>query len=223
MSFKPDPNKRAQEAIFSSKLNKSNHPSLNFTNTIGTQSTTHKHLGMILDAKLNFQNHFKYELIKRAGVLRLHKILTRPPLLTIYKSLTRSYLDYGNIIYGKAYNVSFHQNLGIIQYNTALAIRGAVIETSKEKLYQELGLESLEKTRWYQKVWRSLTDNLKYLRNITPENKLRQTNFNEKTTFSLWKLGQYYGPKCVIYIWKGFQSQKRFITQFMLQHITILL
>ena len=33
-----------------------------------------------------------------------------------------------------------------------LAITGAIRETSKEKFYQELGLESLEKRRWYRKL-----------------------------------------------------------------------
>ena len=36
---------------------------------------------------------------------------------------------------------SFHQKLGSIQYNAALAVTGAIRDTSKEKLYQELGLE----------------------------------------------------------------------------------
>ena len=36
-----------------------------------------------------------------------------------------------------------------ILYNAALAITGAIGGTSKEKLYQELGLESLRKRRWY--------------------------------------------------------------------------
>ena len=49
MSFNLDPNKQAQEVIFSRKLNKPNHPSSNFNNTVVIQSTTHKHLGMILD------------------------------------------------------------------------------------------------------------------------------------------------------------------------------
>ena len=49
-------------------------------------------------------------------------------------------------------NSSLHQNLGKIQYNSALAITGAIRGTSKEKLYQELGLESLEKRRWYRKL-----------------------------------------------------------------------
>ena len=32
-----------------------------------------------------------------------------------------------------------------VQYNAALAITGAIRGTSREKLYQELGLESLRK------------------------------------------------------------------------------
>ena len=156
MSFNPDPSKQAQEVIFSRKLNKPDHPSLNFNNTVVIQLTTHKHLGMILDTKLDFQEHVKDKLSKISktiGLLRkLQKILTRPPLLTIYKSFIRPHLDYGDIIYDKAYNSSFHQNLEKIQYNSALAITGAIRGTSKEKLYQELGLESLEKRRWYRKL-----------------------------------------------------------------------
>ena len=48
-------NKQSQKAIFSRKLNKPNHSSLNFNYTVAVQSTTHKHLGMILDTKLDFQ------------------------------------------------------------------------------------------------------------------------------------------------------------------------
>ena len=124
MSFNPDPNKQAQEVIFSRKLNKPNHPSLNFNNMVVIQSTTHKRLGMILDTKLDFQEHLKDKLSKISrtiGLLRkLQKILTRPPLLTIHKSFIRPHLDYGDIIYHKAYNGSFHQNLEKIQYNAAL-------------------------------------------------------------------------------------------------------
>ena len=39
-----------------------------------------------------------------------------------------------------------------IQYNTALARTGAIRGSSREKLYQELGLESLEQRRWYRKL-----------------------------------------------------------------------
>ena len=157
MSFNPDPYKQAQGVIFSRKLNKPNHPSLNFNNMVVIQSTTHKHLGMILDTKLDFQEHLKDKLSKISktiGLLRkLQKILTRLPLLTIYKSFIRPHVDYGDIIYDKAYNSSFYENLEKIQYNSALAITRAIRRTSKEKLYQELRLESLEKRRWYQKLY----------------------------------------------------------------------
>ena len=39
-----------------------------------------------------------------------------------------------------------------MQYNAALAITGAIRGTSREKLYQELGLESPRKRRWYRKL-----------------------------------------------------------------------
>ena len=46
----------------------------------------------------------------------------------------------------------FHQKLESIQYNIYLAITGAMRGTSKEKLFQELGLESLQLRRWYRKL-----------------------------------------------------------------------
>ena len=53
-------------------------------------------------------------------------MLPRPALLTIYKSFIRPHLDYSDIIYDQAYNLSFHQKLESIQYNTALALTGAI-------------------------------------------------------------------------------------------------
>ena len=155
-SFNPDPNKQAQEVLFSHKIHKSSQPSFLFNNNIVTQSLTQKHLRMFLDTKLDFQEHLKSifsKVNKKIGSLRkLHHILPRSPLLTIYKSSTRSHLDYSDIKYDQAYNASFHQKLDSIQYNAALAITGAIRGTSKEKLYDELGLETLEKRRWYRKL-----------------------------------------------------------------------
>ena len=167
MSFNPDSNNQAQEVIFSRKLNKTNHASLTFNDTIVIQSTDHKHLGMILDIKLDFQEHLKENLSKISkaiGSLRkLQKLLTKDPLLTIYKFFIRPHLDYSDIIYDKAYNSSFHQNLEKIQYNSALGITGGIRRTSTEHIYQELGLESLEKDDGIEKFVifiRYLTNNL---------------------------------------------------------------
>ena len=87
MSFNPDLNKQAQELIFSRKLNKPNHPSLNFNKTVVVQSRNHEHLGMILVTKLDVPGHLEDKLSKISktiGLLRkLQKILTRAPRLTI--------------------------------------------------------------------------------------------------------------------------------------------
>ena len=138
-----------------------------------TQSTSQKHLGRLLDVKLDFQEHLKniYSKVnKTIGLLqKLHNKLPRIPLLTIYKSFIRPHLDYGDIIYDQA---SFHQKIESVQYNSALAIADAIRGTSKGKLYQELRLETLGKRRWYKKlccffrIFRNQSP--KYLFNIIP-------------------------------------------------------
>ena len=80
------------------------------------------------------------------------KKLPRPALLTIYKCFIKPRLDHSDIVYDQAYNLSFHQKLESIQYNAALALTGAIRGSSREKLYQELGLESLQLRRWYRKL-----------------------------------------------------------------------
>ena len=39
-----------------------------------------------------------------------------------------------------------------IQYNICLAIYGAITGSSRDKIYRELSLESLQHQRWYQKL-----------------------------------------------------------------------
>ena len=148
MNFNPDPNKQAQEVIFSRKISKINHPPLLCNQNLIKSSSSQKHLGMVLGTKLDFNLHIKNvqsKVNKTIGLLRkLKNILSRQSLITIYKSFLRPHLDYGDIIYDGAYNSSFHENIESIHYNAALAIAGAIRGTSKEKIYQELGFESLQ-------------------------------------------------------------------------------
>ena len=148
MSFNPDPNKQAKEVIFSRKLKIFCHPSLRFNNNNVSQASSQKHLALTLDNRLIFDEHLtnvSNKISKTIGLLRkLQNILPRPALLTIYKCFIRPHLDYGYIIYDQAYNLSFHQKLESIQYNAALALTGTIRGSSREKLYQELGLESLQ-------------------------------------------------------------------------------
>ena len=79
---------------------------------------------------------------------RLSLILSRKSLLTIYKSFVRPNLDYADIIYEKLFNESFKRKIELVQYKAALVITGAIKGTSRDRFYQELGLESLADRRW---------------------------------------------------------------------------
>ena len=73
-------------------------------------------------------------------------------LLTIYKSFVRPHLDYGDILYDKPNNENFQNKLEKVQYRACLAITGAIQGTSRVKRYDELGLHSLIKRRWCNKL-----------------------------------------------------------------------
>ena len=156
MSFNPDPSKQAQEVIFSRKTKKEVHPTLYFNNLPVQKTPIQKHLGLILDEKLSFNQHLKEKLVKAnkgIGVLKkLQNLLPRSSLVTIYKSFIRPHLDYADVIYDQPNNANFCSKIEAVQYNAALAITGSIKGTSREKLYQELGWESLSKRRWFRRL-----------------------------------------------------------------------
>ena len=157
MSSNPDPRTQAQEVIFSRKLKRVLHPPLVFNNANVSSCKSQKHLGILLDSKLTFEKHCKTILSKTnrtIGLLRkLQGLLPRAVLITVYKAFVRPHLDYGNVLYDQAFNASLKlEKLESIQYNACLALTGAIRGTSKEKIYQELGLESFQIRRWYRKL-----------------------------------------------------------------------
>ena len=70
MGFDSDPSKQAQEVIFSCKIQKTCHPSIYFNNKSVKQVPSQKHLGLILDNKLNFQEHLQNIVNRTIGLLR---------------------------------------------------------------------------------------------------------------------------------------------------------
>ena len=73
MIFNPDLSKQAQEVIFSRKIKKLLHPTLLFNNIPLSNGLFQKHLGLILDIKLNFSEHIKSitkKISKTMGLLR---------------------------------------------------------------------------------------------------------------------------------------------------------
>ena len=71
----------------------------------------------------------------------------------MYKAFLRPLTDYRDIIYGQPQNESFCEKLEFWQYKAALAITVAMQGTSRDKIYQELELESLNPRRWYKRLY----------------------------------------------------------------------
>ena len=96
--------------IFSRKINQDHSP-LYFNQNLVKSSSTHKHLEIIFDNKLDFSLHLKNvqnKINKTVKSLRkLQNTLSRASLITIFKSVRRR-LDYGDIIYDRAQSTPFH-------------------------------------------------------------------------------------------------------------------
>ena len=137
-----------------------------------------KHLGLILDSRLTFERHINKKIIKakrNLGIINyLSNFLPLKTLDQMYKALFRSHLDYCDIIY----HMPSKQNqapLGItlnsamekvkrIQYQSALAISDAWHGSSRTKLHEELGWESLSDRR----VGRRILQIHNIFNNMTP-------------------------------------------------------
>ena len=157
MLFNPDPSKHAIELCFSHKRDNVSYPSLVFNDNKVQLANSQKHLGLILDSKLDFNEHIDNKINKCNQVVgimkRLSLVLSRKSLLKIYKSFVRPNLDYADIIYDKPFNESFKRKIEMVQYKAALVITGAIKGTSSDRLYQELGLESLADRRWSRRLF----------------------------------------------------------------------
>ena len=137
---------KTQEVIFSAKRIKPHHPNLFLDDTEVERRSEHKHLGLILDSKLNFQSHIREAIMKARrgiGIIRyLSRYVSRDVLDQVYKLYVRPHLDYGDIIYHRFDpNVSLDltRKLEQTQYSAALAVTGAWRGTNRQRLYEELG------------------------------------------------------------------------------------
>ena len=153
MSFNPDITKLAQEIIFSRKRNYTSYSSLYFNNARIQRQSVQKHLGHFLGKKFSFLEHIDLKINKTtAGVnlmRKLNLLLPYSSLLTVYKNFIRLHVDYEHVIYDQPNLFSLANKIESVQYNVALAITGANRGTSKARLYQELGFESLKDRRWF--------------------------------------------------------------------------
>ena len=64
MSFNPDPSKQVQEVVFTRKVKKVVHPSFFFNTKPVQQVSSQKHLGLILDTSLMYDEHIRVITLK---------------------------------------------------------------------------------------------------------------------------------------------------------------
>ena len=123
MSLSPDLLKQVRQVTFSFKFSRIDHPKETLNDSSVAQTSCKKHLGFNFDEKLKFSHHIKENKSKASkgiGVIKkLHYVLPRHSLLTIYNSFIRPHLNYGDIIYDQPNNQAFSNKLEVVQYNAA--------------------------------------------------------------------------------------------------------
>ena len=132
------------------------HLPVKFNNNNITRCSRQKHLEVVLDSNLNFNTHIDQKIKKCNKMIGLIRqlLLNLPPnvLLARYKSFIRPHLDYGDFLYGKPSNDNFQDKMEKVQYRDSLAITGRIQGTSRQRLYDEIGLHSLVKSHWRNKL-----------------------------------------------------------------------
>ena len=114
MLFNLDPSKPAQEVLFATKKKTQIHPTISLNNIQVERASHHKHLGVLLDQKLNFKQHIDTTILKInkcvSVIKKLRHSLPQKSLTTIYKAFLRPFIDYGDIILDQPQNESFCEN-----------------------------------------------------------------------------------------------------------------
>ena len=163
MSFNPDITKQAVEVIFSNQKSNSVLNYLTFNDIPVKIVDETKHLGMILDTKLSFESHVADKIAKAnqgIGLMKqLYKFVPRNTLEVVYKLYIRPHLDYGDVVYhipdkdSKTFDsIDDHihplmAQIESVQYEAARIVSGAWRGTSRNRLYSDLGWESLHHRR----------------------------------------------------------------------------
>ena len=182
MSFNPDPTKQAEEILFSQKKKSPGHPPIYFNDVEVKRVSDHKHLGLTLDSKLSFAKHISEKIsTARKGIGIIKHLAPYLPLKSrdqIFKMHIRPHLDYCDMIYHipvKSKETSVFDSsrtlnyqmsaLESTQYQAALAVSGVWKGTSRIKIYDQLGWETLDQRR----IFRRLTQFYKIMNGLTPE------------------------------------------------------
>ena len=147
MQFNPDPNRQANEVILSRKTKNSSHPPVAFNNNVVTKYSNHKHLGLVLHSKLDFKFHVDQKIKKEdsqsvsQGIpysLCTNRLLGLILTMVIFCLINQKMKIFKITL--KKFNIE-HAFLELVQY-----------KEHQGKNVDELGLHSLSKRRWCNKL-----------------------------------------------------------------------
>ena len=103
-------------------------------------------MGLYLCYNLDWSDHVHHICMRanrKLAVLRSVKIIKRQTLDVLYKLQVCSLLDYSLSVFYNSLSAKQKLSLDTIQYTAAKIVRGAFNCTSKERLYNELGWETI--------------------------------------------------------------------------------
>ena len=123
MIFNPDPSKPVEEVIFTNR-NSISYPTISYSDVDVLHVDYHKHLGFVLDGKMNYIKHIDGKIGKAnlgIGVLKhLYNYLPRKALIQIYKSFIRPHLDSCDVSITSHLMMIFTVNITLIEQNLIL-------------------------------------------------------------------------------------------------------
>ena len=151
--FKAD---KSKEVIFHSPRKvHANFQELYLDHAAIPRGPSHKHLGVILDNRLNFEEHLTHISVKCNSMLNPLKSLKRrvqsKHLEKMYLSFILPHLEYGSIIFDLAPQNKLAM-LDRIHYHAALTVSGCMVGTSETKVLKCIGWLSLAVRRKEKKL-----------------------------------------------------------------------
>jgi hypothetical protein len=179
-----NPNK-SESLLISRKNNTHVYPPLSMNNSPILEVQNHKHLGIFLSQNCTWHTHIDYIKCKawmKINVMRkLMYRLDRKALEITYLSFVRPLLEYGNVIWDNCTNGEKNE-LEKIQTEAARICSGATKLVSLNKLFTEIGWESLKSRRVKHKLilLYKMINNISptYLSDLVPQSVAENSRYN---------------------------------------------
>ena len=175
---------KSRNVVFSLKRNKQVHPPLFLNSNIVKYAESHTHFGLTLQSSMSWRKHIVQVFEKASKRLNMLKFVTfkvdRPILTSLYKSLIRPLMEYGDVIWNNCYDCD-SALLDGVQYEAAKLVTGAIKGTSSARLHKELAWESLSRRRklhllcQFYKIVKNLAPY--YLSELLPKLSSERTNY----------------------------------------------